>query len=173
MNEVAGKITGLREFKTKTDKLMHAVNLDDGWEKGYTDFGGIPSELAKYKEDYKTVIVSYEESADGKYRNKKSVRVKEYDLTNPPVVKPFPKEISIEYAPSLASFKGAGDLSDEDTAMDGFVMEVAKLKDKLAEAGIENEDLAKLFATYQMSDHKKKQRQAVLGLARNGGKKDV
>ena len=72
MESVTGKITSVKEISTKGGKPMHLIEL--GGET-YSNFGGVPKNLAKWNAEGSEVLVDYVLSADGQYRNIKGVSV--------------------------------------------------------------------------------------------------
>lgn len=145
METITGKIREVSELgppKTKVD--MHVIHMEgDMWSKGYSKFGKCPAATKSLMEKQCEVDLNWEWDASKQYRNIHKI---ERTRETPETVKPV--------------FKEAADITSEDDSMDGFVIEANALMDKFKEAGTFNDlgDFAKIFATYQMSDHKRKQK---------------
>jgi len=72
MEKAEGRIAGIRQIKTKTNKDMYFLDLDRGEDnKDFSCFGKCPDEIHQLKNSREMVVVEYEVSGD--FKNLKSV----------------------------------------------------------------------------------------------------
>lgn len=127
-------------WKHKTQD-MYFVKLDDNKDNVFSKWGAMPDDVTKLLT--KRVVIEY--MIKDNYKNMIGIPVEVPTISEQKQIKPF---------------KGAGDITDQDTKMDVFLTELGMFLDKVRESGLDKTigDVAtvKAFACWQMSEAKNK-----------------